>query len=89
MNELNDVNQNECIIKTPAFTLEEVKTAVQSLKNNKNPDKDLITSEMCRAMGKYGTGRLYNLVNNIWMSESIPTDKKRRYGQGTLEMWFE
>ena len=77
LNEWNDETRNECIINTAPFTVEEVERVLQNLKNNKSPGEDLITGEMCKAMGENGIGRLHSLINNIWMSESIPNDWKR------------
>ena len=77
LNGWNDATQNELIIDTTAFTIEEVKRVVGNLKNNKSPGEDLITGEMRRAMGENGIGRLHSLINNIWMSENIPIDWKR------------
>ena len=77
LNEWNEGPQNVCVIDTEAFSREEVNRVIQKLKNNKSPGEDMITGEMCRAMGEYGTDRLHNLINDIWISESIPTEWKR------------
>ena len=61
-------------MNTTAFTMEKPKKVVENFKNNKIPGENLISGEMCKAMGENGIGRLHSLINDICSSENIPAD---------------
>jgi len=53
-------------------TKEEVKAAVDKLKNNKAPGPDGIPSEILKEGYKYMENRIYELIVQIWNEERIP-----------------
>ena len=52
-------------ISTEDFTIDEVKTAIKSLKNGKSPGIDLITSEALKFCGDKGITALKDICNNV------------------------
>jgi hypothetical protein len=56
---------------TDAPTKEEVKAAVDKLKNNKAPSPDGIPSEILKEGYKYLENRIYGLIVQIWDEERI------------------
>ena len=77
LNDWAHMNRNDCPIDTAPFSIEEVDIVVQKLKRNKSPGQDLISAEMCKAMGVPATERLRDIINKIWTTENIPTDWKQ------------
>jgi hypothetical protein len=57
---------------TDVPTKEEVKAAVDKLKNNKAPSPDGIPSEILKEGYKYMENRIYELIVQIWNEERIP-----------------
>jgi len=55
-------------------TLDEVKTVINSLKNNKSPGEDNINSDLIKLAGNHLATELHKLIYNIWTIEKIPTD---------------
>lgn len=55
-------------------THNEVKEAIQGLKNNKAPGPDQITAEMLKSDIELSTKILTNLFEKIWRNENLPTD---------------
>jgi hypothetical protein len=55
-------------------TIQEVKAAIHSLKNDKAPGPDLITAEMLKADIDLSARTLTDLFDKIWRQEKIPTD---------------
>ena len=53
-------------------TKEEMKAAVEKLKNNKAPGPDGITTEILEEGYKYMENRIYELIVQIWNKERIP-----------------
>jgi len=68
----NTSTQTEEEVEPP--TLEEVRIAVQSLKNNKALGVDRITEEIYKIGGPALQARVHNLIKTIWMKEIIPKD---------------
>jgi hypothetical protein len=58
---------------TDVPTKEEVKVAVDKLKNNKTPGPDGIPSEILKEGYKYMENRVYELTVQIWNEERIPS----------------
>ena len=58
-------------------TIQEVKAAVQTLKNGKAPGTDQITAEAIKAGGDILLHRLHVLLQAIWRTEQIPTVWKK------------
>jgi len=54
-------------------TKEEVKAAVDKLKNNKAPGPDGIPSEIWKEGYKNMENRIYELIFQIWNEERIPS----------------
>lgn len=54
--------------------MEELKEAIQRLKNGKAPGNDKITTEMVKNMGEEGRQFLLEILNKIWEEEKIPSD---------------
>ena len=66
----------EC--STDPVTVDEVKKAVQLLKNNRAPGICKITSEMLKAGGDNVIRRLMTyIINEVWYSENLPEDWTR------------
>jgi len=57
---------------TDVPTKEEVKAAVDKLKNNKAPGPDGIPSEILKEGYKCMENRIYELIIQIWNEERIP-----------------
>ncbi|KAL4154176.1 hypothetical protein QTP88_002009 [Uroleucon formosanum] len=55
-------------------TLDEIKTVINSLKNNKSPGEDNINSELIKLAGNHLANEIYKLIYNVWTREKIPTD---------------
>jgi len=55
-------------------TLDEVKTVINSLKNNKSPGEDNINSELIKLAGNHLATEIHKLIYNVWTKEKIPTD---------------
>jgi hypothetical protein len=66
----NTATQTEEEVEPP--TLEEVRIAVHSLKNNKAPGVDRIPAEIYKIGGPALQARVHNLIKTIWMKEIIP-----------------
>jgi len=58
---------------TDVPTKEEVKAAVDKLKNNKAPVPDGLPSEILKEGYKYMENRIYELIDQIWNEERIPS----------------
>jgi hypothetical protein len=58
-------------------TMEEVKKALQKLKNNKSPGRDTIPSELIKSGGDSLIKCIYELIRKIWMQEELPDEWKR------------
>ncbi|CAF1594122.1 unnamed protein product [Adineta ricciae] len=58
-------------------TIEEVKTAIQSLRNGKAPGADHVTAEAIKAGGNVLLHRLHALLQTIWHTEQIPSTWKK------------
>lgn len=54
--------------------MDEVKTVINSLKNNKTPGEDNINSELIKLAGKKLTTEIHKLIYNVWTREKIRTD---------------
>jgi len=65
----------EC--STDPVTVDEVKKAVQLLKNNRAPGISKITSEMLKAGGNNIIRWLTHIINEDWHSENLPEDWTR------------
>jgi len=57
---------------TDPVTVDEVKKAVQLLKNNRAPGICKITSEMLKASGDNIIRWLTHIINEVWYSENLP-----------------
>jgi len=53
-------------------TKEEVRAAVDMLKNKKAPNSDVIPSDILKEGYKYMENRIYELIVQIWKEERIP-----------------
>ncbi len=58
--------------------IDEIKSAVQSLKNGKAPGMDQVPPEAIKAGGDVLASRLHTLIRLIWQSECIPSAWKKR-----------
>jgi hypothetical protein len=58
-------------------TMEEVKKALQKLKNNKSPGVDTIPSELIKSAGDSLSKSIYELIRKIWMQVKLPDECKR------------
>ena len=58
-------------------TMQEVKAAIQTLKNGKAPGTDQITAEAIKAGGDILLHRLHILLQTIWRTEQVPTTWKK------------
>ena len=63
-------------INTDDFSEEEVRKAIQMLKNNKSPGMDGITSEMLKVGGEETVQWMCQLCNQVWNSGVVPEDWK-------------
>jgi len=54
--------------------LDEVKTIINTLKNNKTPGEDNINSELIKLAGKRLTTEIHKLIYNVQTKEKIPTN---------------
>ena len=58
------------------FTIEELNTAINQLKNNKCPGNDGMSNEMLKACGESMRKSILNMINWIWRNEELPADLK-------------
>ena len=66
LNDWDSFEIEESIIDTSPFSLDEIKDARKSLKNNKCPGEDLITAEMVKALEENGIYALQSLSMKFW-----------------------
>jgi hypothetical protein len=58
----------------PIPTFDEVKNAIQKLKDNKAPGIDLIQAELIKKASPYFIEYMHQLIIKIWTAETIPED---------------
>lgn len=63
-------SQEERPVPTP--TMEEVRKAIKSLRNNKAPGNDNITAEMIKGGGEHLIRLVHQLIVEIWEKEEMP-----------------
>ena len=63
-------------IETGTISLEETRTAINKLKNNKSPGMDCIHPEMLKYGGETLVRILQHLCNKVWEEEKVPDDWK-------------
>ena len=57
----------------PGPTLEEVKEAIDNMKNYKSPGEDGITAELLKNCGEQVLEVLHQLIVQVWVNEDLPT----------------
>jgi len=55
-------------------TLDEVKSIINTLQNNKAPGEDNINSELIKLVNKQLITEIHKLIYNVWTREKVPTD---------------
>ena len=58
-------------------TINEVRTAIKELKNNKAPGEDGVVGELLKAGGEYLNDKVYQLILRIWREEKVPRKWKK------------
>ena len=76
-NTWSNMNKQGLPINTSEITAAEVKQCIDKLKNHRSPGEDLITGEMLKTLGEVGLGKLTSILNNVWQTETVPSDWKR------------
>ena len=77
LNDWNNLTVEESSIDASPFRIEEIYDARKSLKNDKCPGEDLITSEMVKVLVDNGITALQRIFNEILENECVPSDWKR------------
>ena len=72
--ELNKIGNRESNDEVEEPTIENVKKAMRSLKNNKAAETDGIHPELNKYGGNKPFNRIYELVRKIWKEEKIPEE---------------
>ncbi|XP_035772278.1 uncharacterized protein LOC118456011 [Neolamprologus brichardi] len=72
-----EASQDELGVNTGRITIEEVKIAIKSLKNNKAAGLDEIPAELLKHGGQAMVEELTTLFNKCWQSGTVPEDWRR------------
>jgi len=73
----NTQQWDELDVDTGIPSMEEVKTAVKKLKNNKAAGIDQVNAEMLKGGGEVVLEHLHSLIGRIWREEEVPDDWRR------------
>jgi len=72
---INENNSNEEIeLMNKMFSLNELKQAIKSAKNNKSPGDDRIPYELLKHLHKNALKTLLSFYNNVWIEGNMPSD---------------
>lgn len=58
------------------MTLEEIKSQIKILKNNKSPGEDDIQSELLKKGGEEMVFWIWKVIHEVWTTEKIPEEWK-------------